>query len=64
MKEAAKKIILFFHNLFSVNKRTSRESFLKKLNDRDKILEIGPFTNPSLRGENIFYFDVIYAMST
>jgi SAM-dependent methyltransferase len=59
MKEAAKKIILFFHNLFSVKKRTSRELFLKKLNANDKILEIGPFTNPSLRGENIYYFDVL-----
>lgn len=59
MKSLLKKIIVFLHNFLSTNKRTSRESFLKKISADGDILEIGPFTNPSLRGDNIFYFDVL-----
>jgi SAM-dependent methyltransferase len=36
-----------------------RENFLPLIAERGDILEIGPFTNPAVRGANIRYFDVL-----
>lgn len=36
-----------------------RENFLKLIADSADILEIGPFTNPALRGPQVKYFDVL-----
>jgi GT2 family glycosyltransferase/SAM-dependent methyltransferase len=35
-----------------------REEFLKNVNDAGDTLEIGPFCNPQLRGDNVRYFDI------
>ena len=58
-KEFISNIFSFFYNIFSKHKVISRDSFLKKISTIDKVLEIGPFTNPCLRGKNVYYFDVL-----
>lgn len=36
-----------------------REQFLRLIEPQTKALEIGPFTKPAIRGENVKYFDVL-----
>jgi SAM-dependent methyltransferase len=41
------------------HKISSRELFCKKINLKNNCLEIGPFANPLIAGENVFYCDVL-----
>lgn len=47
------------YNTLSGQKTISRNDFLATIPISQKMLEIGPFTNPCLRGENVYYFDVL-----
>ncbi len=49
----------FFHHIISKNKIISRHSFLKKIDVKKTVLEIGPFANPCLQGSHVRYFDVL-----
>jgi len=41
------------------HKTTTRSRFLRLIPPSKKTLEVGPFTNPGLRGANVAYFDVL-----
>jgi len=37
----------------------TRDMLFKRIMPTDRVLEIGPFTKPNLRGPNVRYFDVM-----
>lgn len=41
------------------NSLKDRIDFIKLISKGKKVLEIGPFCNPLLSGENVFYFDIL-----
>lgn len=54
-----KKAILRLVNLFRSQEYLSRAGFLSRIPGNAKVLEIGPFTIPSVSGPNVDYFDVL-----
>jgi SAM-dependent methyltransferase len=54
-----KKQILQLFNRFQRQPYLTRDAFLSRVPPDAKILEIGPFTIPSISGPNVDYFDVL-----
>ncbi|MBD2700572.1 class I SAM-dependent methyltransferase [Spirosoma sp. BT702] len=58
MKDFLRNCFRFLYNIFSGQNAISRSTFLSLIPTNAKSLEIGPFSNPHLRGPNVYYFDV------
>jgi SAM-dependent methyltransferase len=59
MRKLLRTIVCAFYSFITRKPTITRSQFLASIPRQGAILEIGPFTNPGLRGPTVRYFDVL-----